>query len=311
MPQTITNVAGATALRIPGDFVLTCGIRVMNQDRLFAEARKHIEPFVFDDAVADVFDDMIARSVPGYASMLATIELITKAYATADTQLYDLGCSLGAATRRMRVQAPSSCTLHAVDSSPAMIRRLRETLAVESGGCLTVPVEADIRDVDIHDASVVVLNLTLQFLPPEERGPLLQRIRHGMREDGVLVLSEKICFDDPAEQQLMTDLYHDFKRAHGYSDLEIAQKRTALENRLVPETLDTHLRATARLWISSCRRVVSVFQFRVDSGTPLSARDLTSTENASELVWKRLPLAARCRLTLFGIAHHGKKCSWR
>jgi len=213
----------------------------MNQDRLFSEPQNHVPPFEFDDAVADVFDDMIARSVPGYASMLAMIELITKAYATPNSQLYDLGCSLGAATRRMRRQAPPSCTLHAVDSSSAMICRLRDTLVNDSAGCRTIPLEADIRDVEIHDASVLVLNLTLQFLPPNERASLLTRIRAGMRDDGVLILSEKICFDDPAEQRLMTDLYHDFKRTHGYSDLEIAQKRTALENRLIPESLDTHL----------------------------------------------------------------------
>ena len=212
----------------------------MNQDRIFSEPLDHVDRFEFDDAVANVFPDMIARSVPGYASMLAMIELITQTFAISGSQLYDLGCSLGAATLRMRQQAPKSCTLHAVDSSSAMMMRLRETLADHGDCCETILHENDIRDVKVDDASVVVLNLTLQFLPVADRSALLQSIADGMRHDGVLVLSEKIAFDDPAEQTLMIDLHHSFKRAHGYSELEIAQKRTALENRLVPETLETH-----------------------------------------------------------------------
>lgn len=214
----------------------------MNQDQIYSKPLSQVGQFEFDDAVADVFPDMIARSVPGYASMLAMVEQITQTHAVPGSQLYDLGCSLGAATQRMRRHAPPSCQLHAVDSSPAMISRLREQLAeVESGSCGVTLHEADIRDVTLSDASVVVLNLTLQFLPPEERAPLLGSVADGLVPGGALLLSEKVCFSDPQEQQLMTDLHLDFKRAHGYSELEIAQKRTALEDRLIPETLDIHL----------------------------------------------------------------------
>jgi tRNA (cmo5U34)-methyltransferase len=99
---------------------------------------------------------------------------------------------------------------------------------------------ADIREVDIHDASVVVLNFTLQFLPVEERLPLLGKIREGMREDAVLILSEKIAGADVQEDRVLVELHHAFKRANGYSDLEISQKRSALEEVLVPETIAAH-----------------------------------------------------------------------
>jgi tRNA (cmo5U34)-methyltransferase len=105
------------------------------------------------------------------------------------------------------------------------------------------PVEVrceDIRNVEIADASVVVLNFTLQFIPPEGRLDLLQRIYTGMRPGGVLILSEKVRFEDGHLDELLSDIHHDFKRAHGYSDLEISQKRTALENVLVPEAIPTH-----------------------------------------------------------------------
>lgn len=143
----------------------------------------------------------------------------------------------------LQQNAPAGCTVHAVDSAPAMISRLRERVAgsnPDSAADIVVQ-QADVREVVIERASVVVLNLTLQFLPPPHRQSLLQTIAAGMLPGGALLLSEKICFEDQRQQKLMTDLHHDFKRAHGYSDLEIAQKRTAIENRLIPETVATHL----------------------------------------------------------------------
>ena len=100
----------------------------MNQDRIYSQPLVQVGQFEFDDSVADVFPDMIARSVPGYSSMLAMAEQITQTHAVPDSQLYDLGCSLGAATQRIRQHAPTSCQLHAVDNSAAMIARLSKQL---------------------------------------------------------------------------------------------------------------------------------------------------------------------------------------
>jgi tRNA (cmo5U34)-methyltransferase len=189
---------------------------------------------------------MIARSVPGYASILSMIEQLAGRFIQPETNVYDLGCSLGAATLLIRPQAPTSCTIHAVDNAPAMVKRLRERIAESDAqlgqqACSVEVQEADIRHVPICNASFVVLNLTLQFVPAEDRRDLLQTVYNGLLPGGGLLLSEKICFADAAQQSLLTELHHDFKRAHGYSDLEIAQKRTAIENRLIPETLETHV----------------------------------------------------------------------
>ncbi len=215
----------------------------MTQDRIYSRPRDDTGAFRFDDVVADVFPDMIARSVPGYAAMLSMAERIARLYARPHTDLYDLGCSLGAATDRLRRHAPASCLLHAIDSSPSMISRLRRRLDSETDAqqCRVAVRQADIREVSVQNASVVVMNLTLQFIPPGERRALLQKISDGMLPGGVLMLSEKICFDDPDEQTLMTALHEDFKRSQGYSDLEIARKRAALENTLIPESVSVHL----------------------------------------------------------------------
>lgn len=210
-------------------------------DRLYQDTNASPAGFRFDDAVARVFPDMIRRSVPGYSSIIAMIGILTGRYMQAGSNAYDLGCSLGAATLAMRhgIQLPD-CRLVAVDNSPAMIERCRHHLALDDH---PVPVELicnDIRQQPMDNASVVTLNFTLQFVPLKERLHLLQRIRHSLRPGGILILSEKIAFADPLEQQLQTDLHHDFKRANGYSDLEISRKRSALEDVLIAETLDAH-----------------------------------------------------------------------
>jgi len=56
----------------------------------------------------------------------------------------------------------------------------------------------------------------------------------------VMILSEKICFEDSRLEELQTHMYYNFKRLNGYSELEISQKRTALENVLIPDTINAH-----------------------------------------------------------------------
>ena len=239
----------------------------MAQDRIYSAPLDRVGDFEFDDSVADVFPDMIRRSVPGYSSMLSMIAQCARMYAKPETNVYDLGCSLGAGTLLIRDNAIAGCQIHAVDNSEAMIARLTSILseqridraaplAADQGPSVKLHL-ADIREVPITDASFVVLNLTLQFLTPADRQPFLQKVADGMLQGSALLLSEKICFEDEAQQELMTHLHHDFKRAHGYSELEIAQKRTAIENRLIPETLDAHVE---RLKAVGFRTVAPWFQ---------------------------------------------------
>ncbi len=231
----------------------------MNRDRIYSLPRQHVGDFAFDQSVVDVFPDMISRSVPGYASILSMIEQLSARFIIPKTNVYDLGCSLGAATLLMRRQAPPGCTIHAVDNAPAMIQQLKKNLLQNrAADCCEVEIhEADLSQFPMSNASFVVLNFTLQFVPAADRQSVLQNTFNAICPGGALLLSEKICLDDPAQQSLLTDLHHDFKRAHGYSGLEIAQKRTALENRLIPETLDAHL---CRLRSVGFRTVVPWYQ---------------------------------------------------
>ncbi len=211
------------------------------KDDLFALPRQKVGDFEFDDQVVQVFPDMIARSVPGYASILSMIEQLAGRFVKPGSEIWDLGCSLGAATRLIRRRVSSDCIIHAVDNSEAMVRRLKELLSESpDAGCEVRLHQADIREIELTPTHFVILNLTLQFIPPSDREDVIFRIARALQPGGALLLSEKLSFTDQGQQELLTDLHHDFKRAHGYSDLEIAQKRTAIENRLIPETLETH-----------------------------------------------------------------------
>jgi len=212
-----------------------------NRDNIFAAPLDKLGDFQFDQQVAQVFPDMIKRSVPGYSNIITAIGMLAKRFAQPDSNLYDLGCSLGAATIEMRrnVTAPN-CQIIAVDNSSAMIERcLLQVSAFKSDTQVKV-VCSDLQNVELNNASVVILNFTLQFIKPEERQAIISKIYNGLREGGILVVSEKLRFENDTIQELLTDLHHDFKRANGYSELEISQKRNAIENVMLTDTFDTH-----------------------------------------------------------------------
>ncbi|AYC33910.1 carboxy-S-adenosyl-L-methionine synthase CmoA [Pseudomonas cavernae] len=231
-------------------------------DRLFAQPLPQIPDFVFNEAVVRVFPDMIKRSVPGYPTIVENIGVLAAQFAQPHSVLYDLGCSLGAVTQALRrhVQTPD-CRVIAVDNSSAMVERCTEYLhAQDSMFQELLPVEvleADILDLVLQPASLVALNFTLQFIQPEQRLGLLARIRQSLLPGGALILSEKLRFADDEEQALLTDLHIAFKRANGYSELEIAQKRNAIENVMKPDSLGQH---RERLLAAGFSKVVPWFQ---------------------------------------------------
>lgn len=226
-------------------------------DTLFAKPIAQLQRFRFDEHVAGVFADMIGRSVPGYDLTLSMIGVLAAHFAQSHSRCYDLGCSLGASTLAMRHRIPSSCQLIAIDNSLSMLQHCRENLSVDSASARVDIVCSDIQHVLISDASMVTLNFTLQFIPAAQRLGMLESIHQGLRPGGALVLSEKIAMPGEAQQQVFETLHHDFKREMGYSDLEIAQKRAALDMILVPDTTASH---KERLHKAGFKEVYTWFQ---------------------------------------------------
>ncbi len=232
-----------------------------SKDSLYANPLGEIAAFQFDESVVDVFPDMIQRSVPGYSTIISAIGLLAERFSRENSICYDLGCSLGAATLAMRRQINAkNCRIVAVDNSEAMLNRFRQSLQPNSG----VPVEVlcrDIRDVEIKNASMVVLNFTLQFIPIADRERLLANIYRGLLPGGILILSEKLAFEDEQQQALQTDMHHLFKKAQGYSELEVSQKRAALENVLISEAFSTHQQRLMKAGFNSVEVWFQYFNF--------------------------------------------------
>jgi tRNA (cmo5U34)-methyltransferase len=213
----------------------------MSEDRLFAETSADPGSFEFNDEVADVFPDMLRRSIPGYAASIDAIGTLAARYVQPSTNCYDLGCSLGASTLAIRrnIKVPG-CQIIAVDLAPAMISRCRELIAADASAVPVSVVEEDVRRTEIEQASMVVMNYTLQFLSVSERDAMIGRVFDGLVDGGIFVLSEKVVDEDDEVEALLTQMHHEFKRCNAYSELEISRKRTAIENVLVPESIPTH-----------------------------------------------------------------------
>jgi tRNA (cmo5U34)-methyltransferase len=223
------------------------------KDTIYAGHMDKVSGFVFDNTVADVFPDMIRRSVPGYETIVNMTGIMTAKFARPGTYCYDLGCSLGASTLSVCRRADmKEFSVVAVDNSPAMISRAKKNLRRHGFAENVHFICEDINRICIQNASAVIMNFTLQFINPSQRSDLVNRICAGMIPGGIMILSEKIEFSDSELQSLHTELHHTFKRLHGYSDLEISRKRAALEDVLVTETVQTHLKRLRTAGFSSC-----------------------------------------------------------
>jgi tRNA (cmo5U34)-methyltransferase len=209
------------------------------RDNLF-NANIDIADFRFDKEVVEVFDDMVRRSVPGYDSMIQMIGLIARMYGQDNTNYYDLGSSTGAISLAIALNNKhQKNTFFAIDSSEEMVSKCKQNLESKIDNLQATC--ADINQIHIENASIVVLNLTLQFIDVKDRSNLIKKIYEGLNPGGVLIISEKIHFEDKETQDQITNLHIDFKKENGYSELEIANKRQAIENVLITDTKAIHI----------------------------------------------------------------------
>lgn len=215
----------------------------MSRDEIYQKPQSPVPPFEFDDQVADVFEDMLQRSIPFYREIIRRQAQLIRRFYRPGTAVYDLGCShgnLGLAVSRQMGRTPFQ--MIAVDNSAPMLKKYAERLGADPrAGNIDLQCR-DICETPIDNASVVVLNFTLQFLPPENRTTMMQRIFDGLIPGGILLFCEKVIHADADIAALQQETYYAFKKENGYSDLEISQKREALDKVLVPESMECHLR---------------------------------------------------------------------
>ena len=207
------------------------------KDEVFKEVQT-VADFKFSAKVAAVFDDMVDRSVPFYQETQRMIAEMAADFAVEGTNLYDLGCSTGTTFLNLDTTVGPGVKFIGVDNSEEMLQRCREKLAERGFQREHELICADLNQgVHIENASMVLMVLTLQFVRPLHRDSLIKGILQGLNENGCLILVEKVLGEDSIFNRLFIKYYYDLKKRHGYNEMEISQKREALENVLIPYKL--------------------------------------------------------------------------
>ncbi|HZQ07303.1 MAG TPA: carboxy-S-adenosyl-L-methionine synthase CmoA [Anaerolineae bacterium] len=216
----------------------------MQRDEIFKKDTSRSSDFEFNQEVAQVFDDMLVRSVPFYNAQQDMIRDLCLKFWIPNTTIYDLGCST-ARTLLCLAQSLPDATLIGYDSSEPMLARARQNIAAQGltdrialhSGDLNAPLNI----LTLENASVVTLCWTLQFIRPLHRDTLIRWIYNGLVENGALLVTDKVLTNDSDMNRIFIELYYEFKRRNGYSESEILRKREALENVLIPYRIDENL----------------------------------------------------------------------
>jgi len=222
----------------------------MKRDELFRDPKTAPRRFVFDGRVAEVFDDMLPRSIPFYAEQQRLISQIGSSFWKPGTDVYDLGCSTGTAMVNSAGWVEPPARVIGYDNSPEMLAKARQKLAAHGlqGRVEVRPgnLASDPSRLELENASVVSMCWTLQFVPRARRAAVLRWIHRGLVPGGVLIVAEKVGVQNEVLRRLSTANYYDFKKQHGYTDVEIAGKEAALQGVLRPLGIEENLRLFRR-----------------------------------------------------------------
>lgn len=212
----------------------------MSKDRLFNKKMKP-SSFSFNQEVAEVFPDMLERSIPGYRTTINSIRFLASKYSKKGTNCYDLGCSLGASSIALgEGAAHNDCRIMAVDKSSSMTKKFSEIIKQEKLDLNIQIFNEDVLDTKITNASIVIMNFTLQFIRKKDRQLVLDKIYNGLNDGGLLILSEKITQGDKKINNLLIDLHENFKLENLYTREEIENKKESIKNVLVEDDIETH-----------------------------------------------------------------------
>ena len=235
---------------------------MVKKDSIFKVGNFNDLTFTFNEEVTEVFEDMIDRSVPGYTSSLRLIENLSRKYFIEGTHCYDLGCSLGASSMSlMKAMGKREGKVFAIDNSPAMIAACEQKCADLTKTGKVKFIKQDVNEAQIDKASIVVINFVLQFLNSKDRDGLLKKVFLGMKQGALLILSEKIHFDNKFRNQTIDNLHHQFKSNNGYSKMEISRKRDALEGVLMTDLEILHWQRLESIGFKKIRKIMTNLNF--------------------------------------------------
>jgi tRNA (cmo5U34)-methyltransferase len=225
--------------------------KLFPQDTIYATVQSGVEKFSFNQQVVDVFPDMINRSVPSYQTIVDGIGKLASLLCVSSPVIYDLGCSLGNVSLSIAKHAQTKDpTIRGIDNSQAMIERCQQHVdAFSFGSCIRLQ-KSDLVTLSLEPCDMAVINFTLQFIEPVKRQDIINKVYKALSLNGIFVLSEKIKVPESELDSVLIDLHHEFKRENGYSDLEISQKRSALEDVMKLDSIETHTKRLSQAGFS-------------------------------------------------------------
>jgi len=231
------------------------------RDTIFS-ADSVTEDFVFNERVVEVFDDMLDRSVPYYREVIHATSLLLTRYLCKEDSVYDLGCATGTTLLEFsRILENRELQFVGIDNSTPMLTKARLKAEIFSKKHTLSFLLEDITGFDHAGAGAIILNYTLQFIRPLQREVFLQRLFDNLRPGGILLVSEKVLSHDRKLNRKYIDIYHNFKKSRGYSELEIAKKREALENVLIPFSINENITMLQNCGFESVETYFQWFNF--------------------------------------------------
>lgn len=228
------------------------------EDRVFDKPIK--EQFSFSAEVAMVFDDMLNRSVPYYQDVLKLVVDISQEFLKENSLIFDIGCSTGSTMIELSKRTNHKIECCGIDTSMHMIEKARskaQAFGIENMRFLC----QDVFDVDMKKADFIISNYTLQFIRPLLREKLIKKIYNSLNDGQIFIFSEKVISENKLLNKIYIDKYYEFKKTQGYSEYEISQKREALENVLVPYSVEENLKMIKDSGFKSCDIIFKWYNF--------------------------------------------------
>jgi len=224
------------------------------KDKVF---EKPIEKkFEFDESVALVFDDMLSRSVPFYDEVSKLVISLILKEQKEGKKVLDLGSSTAKFLLYLHSKIDVKMQLKGLDNSKAML-----DIAMQKCQAFGAEIELELADMLTYNyeaEDIIIANYTLQFIRPMQRIELIKKLYQSLNDDGVFIFSEKVVFEDKKLDKELIDIYYDYKKEQGYSEYEIAQKREALENVLIPFTIEENIQMCKKAGFS---QISTLFQW--------------------------------------------------
>ena len=215
--------------------------------------------FEFNEAVAVVFDDMITRSIPFYDEFIKNTTALVNKFCAEGDRIYDFGCSTANTLLAIERSCKNKYELIGIDTSEHMLRQAASKIAAYNSEIVLV--HDDILNTNTSKAQCVISNFTMQFIKPEIRMSGFEKAFDTLSQGGIFIFAEKLASPHGELNDLMTERYYEYKKHQGYSELEIMQKRSALETVLIPFSEEKNIEYARSAGFSHAECIFRVLNF--------------------------------------------------